>query len=241
MSTASRAGPGDSRNVVCDPAEALGRLVENLAHAARNALQRSQACLELLVLEVGAQPGALELVERLQQAQDDLVALLDQVRRYAEVPCPKRAPCDLRHAVGEAWSELEGLRVQYPARLSEQPTSADLVCRVDRSSIRRAFREILKNACEAGAALAQIDVAWSSTQLAEDQAVRVTFRNQGPGLSAEQQRRLFEPFYTTKPRASGLGLAIARKLVEAHGGEIHAKNASSGVEVVVTLPRRGAP
>ena len=49
-------------------------------------------------------------------------------------------------------------------------------------------------------------------------AVRVSVEDDGPGLTAEQQVRLFDPFYTTKAGGMGLGLAITRRVVEAHGG-----------------------
>jgi signal transduction histidine kinase len=58
----------------------------------------------------------------------------------------------------------------------------------------------------------------------------------GPGLSQEQQRHLFEAFYTTKPDGTGLGLAVSRELVEEMGGKLTYKNNSAGATFVVELP-----
>jgi signal transduction histidine kinase len=68
----------------------------------------------------------------------------------------------------------------------------------------------------------------------------VTFRDNGPGISAEARARVFEPFFTTKTKGTGLGMAISRRLVEAHGGRIEVGEASgSGAEIVITLPVEG--
>lgn len=63
-------------------------------------------------------------------------------------------------------------------------------------------------------------------------------RDNGPGLTLEQETRLFEPFYTTKTHGTGLGMAISRRIVEAHGGWIAVgRDAASGAEIVVVLPK----
>ena len=62
-------------------------------------------------------------------------------------------------------------------------------------------------------------------------------RDDGPGIAAEVQKRLFEPFVSTKETGLGLGLSICRRLVEAHGGVIHGANAPEGGAVFTfTLP-----
>ena len=71
--------------------------------------------------------------------------------------------------------------------------------------------------------------------------LRVAFRDNGPGLSAEQRQSIFEPFYTTKPKGTGLGMAIARRIVEAHGGRIEVSSSpGEGSTFTVTLPREPA-
>ena len=70
---------------------------------------------------------------------------------------------------------------------------------------------------------------------------RVVVQDNGPGFTAEQRRKLFEPFHTTKVRGTGLGLAICKRVVEAHGGRIEVGEGSApGAEVIILLPRREA-
>jgi signal transduction histidine kinase len=67
--------------------------------------------------------------------------------------------------------------------------------------------------------------------------VLVAVRDSGPGLNPESSERLFDSFYTTKPSGTGMGLAICRSIVEAHGGHIWATpNAGPGITVQFTLP-----
>jgi signal transduction histidine kinase len=67
----------------------------------------------------------------------------------------------------------------------------------------------------------------------------VSIRDSGPGLDPHRLNRLFDPFYTTKPQGLGMGLAISRSIVEAHGGRLWAKaNAPRGAIFQFTLPIR---
>ena len=68
-------------------------------------------------------------------------------------------------------------------------------------------------------------------------AIRLAFRDNGPGLSPEQRQRIFEPFFTTKTKGTGLGMSIAKGTIEAHGGQIAVgSGVDQGTEILVTLP-----
>jgi hypothetical protein len=116
-----------------------------------------------------------------------------------------------------------------------------LHCLVDRFTMTQVFRNLLENALEAGPDPVEIDVQWSPASLGGKPALLVTLRDNGPGLAPEQREKLFEPFYTTKTHGTGLGLPIARRLVEANGGRIIVTDAPPpGVTIQITLPR-GTP
>jgi len=69
-------------------------------------------------------------------------------------------------------------------------------------------------------------------------ALRIAVRDNGPGLSPEQRQRIFDPFFTTKTKGTGLGMAIAKRIIDAHGGRIAVGNvAGPGAEILLTLPR----
>ena len=217
---------------------AIGQMMAGLTHESRNALQRSKACLEMLALEVEDRPAALDLVRRIEKAQDHLQHLYEEVRSYAAPINLERDICDLRALWRETWSHLAQLHRDKNVRFSEAIACSDLKCRVDHFAIDQVFRNILENALSAVPDKGQIAVTCIEADIDGQPAVRITFRDNGPGLSAEQRQRIFEPFYTTKTKGTGLGMAIARRIIQSHGGLIEVADAPGpGTEIVVTLPK----
>lgn len=219
---------------------AIGEMVAGLAHESRNALQRSQACLEMLALVDHDRPESLDLIARVQKAQDHLHHLYEDVRGYAAPIVLDLRACDLRDVWREEWAHLEPARREKRATLREEVDARDLRCLADPFRMGQVFRNILENALSAGRAPVEVTVRAESFELAGAPALRVSVRDNGPGLDAEQRRRVFDPFYTTKAKGTGLGMAIARRIVEAHGGQIAVADDDrdpSGAVFVLTLPR----
>ncbi|MBX6311410.1 MAG: PAS domain S-box protein [Isosphaeraceae bacterium] len=222
---------------------AIGQMVAGLAHESRNALQRSQACLEMLALTVPDRPEALDLIARLQKAQDDLHLLYEDVRSYAAPIALDRRPCDLAAIWREAWAHLDAAHRGKNAVLREAIEGVDLRLSADPFRLGQVFRNILENALAAGRAPIEITIRAEEAELLGQPALRVTVQDNGPGLGPESRRRLFEPFYTTKTKGTGLGLPIAKRLIEAHGGRIALgdhEGQAAGAVFVITLPR-GTP
>jgi PAS domain S-box-containing protein len=214
----------------------IGEMITGLAHESRNALQRMQACLEMLSLVVEDRPEALDYVRRIQKAQDYLSQLYDEVRNYAAPLQLEKQECDLRRLWGAAWADLELRRRGKAIELIDRTDGADVTLRVDPFAFGQVFRNILDNAITAVGAKGQISADCKTGQ----SAVALTFSDSGPGLDAEQKERIFRPFYTTKTQGTGLGLAIVKRIVEAHGGRVAVGTGSlPGAAIVVTLPREG--
>lgn len=218
---------------------AIGQVVAGLAHESRNALQRSQACLEMLALKVADQPEALDLIARLQTAQDHLQHLFEDVRGYAAPIRLERRPCDVAEVWREAWRHLEPQRKGRQAVLRELATTVDLVCQADPFRLERVFGNVLENALGACADPVLITVSATAALLGDQPAICVAIRDNGPGIDPEDHPRIFEPFFTTRTRGTGLGLAISRRIVRAHGGRIAIGTpaAGTGAELQITLPR----
>jgi PAS domain S-box-containing protein len=218
---------------------AIGQMIAGLAHESRNALQRSQSCLSVLALKLAGRPEELELLARIQRAQDDLHRQYEEVRGFAAPIHLDLSVCRLANLWREAWEDLAPLREGKAAELREETGSMECECVADAFRLKQVFRNLLENALAAGGAPPRVEVHCAHAKIGGREVVRVAVRDNGPGFDPEQRPKLFEPFHTTKIRGTGLGLAICKRVVEAHGGRIEAgEGAGPGAEVIITLPRR---
>jgi two-component system sensor kinase FixL len=219
----------------------LGQMVTGLAHESRNALQLIQASLEMLALEVEDRPEALELVTSIQGAEDRLHRLFEDIRGYAAPLTLDREMYNIAKMWRAVWEQLSPQRSGRQVQLCEQIGAIDLDCQADLFSLERVFRNILENSLAACKDPVMIEIACSDAALNGRSALLIAIRDNGPGLSAEQKRKIFEPFYTTKSQGTGLGMAIAKRIVEAHGGRIAiGDDTHPGAEIIITLPRAPA-
>ena len=217
---------------------AIGEMVAGISHESRNALHRCQVCLEMLAIEVEDLPPALQLIDRIQAAQDTLYHVFEDVRTYAAPIILERRACDLTEVWRTVWAQITAGRTSRVAELIEDLDGAVPRCSGDPFRLGQVFRNILDNALDAAPEPARVEIACEPASLDGEPAIRVAVRDNGPGLGPEQRRRIFEPFFTTKARGTGLGMAITRRIVEAHGGRITVgEGARPGAEIIVTLPR----
>ena len=106
---------------------------------------------------------------------------------------------------------------------------------MDAQRMQQVLANLLHNAVEASPEGAPIDVTASM----EGPSLVLSFRDQGEGIADENLDRIFEPFFTTRTRGTGLGLAVARRIVELHGGTLTARTVpGGGAEFRVTLTER---
>jgi PAS domain S-box-containing protein len=217
---------------------AIGQMIAGLAHESRNALQRIQSCSEMLELEVQNNEEAVRLVRRLQEAQDHMLRLFDEVRGYAAPIQLERTECRLEGAWREAWELLEASHRQRDASLVEATDGADLVLPADRFRLVQLFRILFENALAACHDPVVIQVSCRNVHLSSGAWLEVRVQDNGPGLTPVALHSVFEPFFTTKTKGTGLGMAIARRIVDAHGGQIVVGDQfQGGAEFIVTLPR----
>jgi signal transduction histidine kinase len=214
-------------------------MAAGLAHESRNALQRSQSCLTLLGYRLTGQPEALELLGRVQKAQDDLQRIFEDVRSYAAPIRLEMAACRLDEVWRQAWEDLVQVRQGKDAALVEQTGGIDLTCRASPFHLRQVFRNLFDNALVAGGAAPRVTVRCAAARLDSRDAIEVVVLDNGPGFAENARQRAFEVFFTTRVHGTGLGLAICKRILEAHGGRIAVgESAEPGALLVLTLPRR---
>jgi len=214
---------------------AIGETMAALVHESRNALQRSKANLEMLSLEIEDRPEALKLVGRVEKAQEDLHKLFEEVRQWAAPLNLRREICNLRQLWREVWTNVIHTQNTKKLRLDEKSSEA-VTCSVDRFAMAQVFRNIFENAVEVSPVGEAVEIACCEESNGRGNTVVISIADRGPGLSVEQQQRIFEPFFTTKAKGTGLGMAIASRIVQSHGGSI-AASSPGGARLEITLPR----
>ncbi|MCA9058598.1 MAG: PAS domain S-box protein [Planctomycetaceae bacterium] len=220
---------------------AIGQMVTGLAHESRNALQRAQACLDMLALDLEGQPDQLDLARRTTTALQDLHRLYEEVRGYAAPIHLEYRPVELPTIWRKEWEHLAAVRAERHVTLQDVAVDESIRCEVDVHRIEQVFRNILENAIHACGDEGTVAVSLKREERAGIPFVRLEFADDGCGLSLTVKERLFEPFFTTKQKGTGLGMAIVERIIDAHHGMISAQtNASGGTTIRIDLPQHPA-
>jgi PAS domain S-box-containing protein len=216
---------------------AIGEMMTGLAHESRNALQRARAAIDMLELDLDQRPNLRMLSQRAISAIDELQRLYEEVRNYAAPIQLEKRDVDLEEAWSEAWGQVSQVHREKKIRLNSYCDADARMAQIDRHRLNQVFRNILENAVavlpEYGGV---IDV--TSQQVTEEGVswIQVTVEDNGPGMTEEQKARIYEPFYTTKTRGTGLGMAIVRRIMEAHGGSTSVGSPERGSQIVLHFP-----
>jgi signal transduction histidine kinase len=124
------------------------------------------------------------------------------------------------------------LQRHYGAGLSAEPLDTDQISRALKNVVGNAVEILSEHGANAGQP-PRIDVRTG----VEDEMARIEISDNGPGMSDEAERRIFEPYFTTKQQGTGLGMALTYRIIIEHGGMISAENRSAGgARVTIRLP-----
>ncbi len=217
----------------------IGQMMASVAHESRNALQRILTSSELLELTLAGDPEGLKDVDNIRRAAGDLHSILEEIRCFAAPIQIERHACDVSKIWRGAWSTLEHDRMGRNIELVEQTSSADLQCDVDSIRLEQVFRNLFENSLAACGDTGIVEIACHNQQNNGIDNLKIVVRDDGPGISDDQKSKVFEPFFTTKTEGTGLGMAIAKRIIESHGGRISVVNGcqSNGAAFAITLPR----
>ncbi len=209
----------------------VGELSAGIAHEFRNSLATILGYARLAAREEPEGSGNAQAIIREVKSMERVV---DEFLRYAGPARLQKSDCDLRSIIQEVSREVVRGAGEEVA-VSVEGDWPDSV-RCDEILVRQAFHNLLRNAVEAAlAGTAPRKV--TATGRVDAGGVSVTVSDTGPGFSEDVLGRLFTPFVTTKDRGTGLGMALAQKIVVSHDGSIEAANQEGGgARITVTLP-----
>jgi len=221
----------------------LGETTASIAHEINQPLgaivNNANACLRWLT--AGNVAEARQSAELIRADARRAGEIINRIRSFAKKASPQKDWMDMNHAIRDvialARSEVQRNRVALETELSDD---LPLVF-ADRIQLQQVILNLIMNAVEAMSEITDGPrELLIRTDTNESRGIVVAVRDSGPGLKPEDLHRLFTPFYTTKPQGMGMGLAICRSIIEAHGGRLWATaNLDRGATFQFTLPTGG--
>ncbi|MBI2828300.1 MAG: HAMP domain-containing protein [Acidobacteria bacterium] len=217
---------------------ALGRLSATVSHEVANPLAAIKTSLQALLDGPIEETRVRRFAVRAVAEVDRLAAFLRSFSTFARPHPAERVHVDLMEAARDAAALVEGtIRVQrLRLDLDLEPATA----LADGGQIRQVLLNLLLNAVEASPVGGRLALVVRPARLAGTPAACLEVADEGPGIDEDTRRRIFDPFFSTKPHGAGLGLSVVHQIVKDHGGHLELETAvGKGARFRVILP--GAP
>ena len=214
---------------------ALGELSAGIAHEFKNALATISGYAQMIRSEA-SEAEALDYAERILEQTRNITHVVTEFLKYArplEIPDEKVAlQAIVERVVAEVRETMPQVKIRWEGTFGDAGG--------DEGLLRQALLNLTRNAAEA-CALAdgggRVAVCGEIVHGEETSVQRIRVTDNGPGIPANVAPKLFRPFFTTKAKGTGLGLAVVQKIIVQHGGQVEVRNRTEGgAEFIITLP-----
>jgi signal transduction histidine kinase len=211
----------------------MTRMVDVIAHDIRNPL--NNILLSTAQFKLEALPDKEDMafyIDIIERSCDKVNSLLEEIIAIIHPPGLTPDTFDITELMKELVSEneerLELKDIKFYTSLNEV-----VVARFDRDMMKQALFHVIDNAVDAS----EKNQVISLKVFEEGTDVKLIISDKGKGISEDIQSHIFAPFYTTKERHKGLGLALTRNVIDAHQGTISLRSSEAGTEVTITIPK----
>jgi two-component system sensor histidine kinase HydH len=214
----------------------LGRLAAGVAHEIRNPLSSIKGFAAILAGKASGDPSAAEIARVFQNEVERLNRVVTELLEFARTPDLRPDTLEVRRLVDHTVRlvETDAAHARVSIHVEVDPPDLQLVADGDR--LAQALLNLYLNAIQAMENGGDLTIR----ALRDGQAVVFSVEDTGPGIPQDLLGRIFDPYFTTKARGVGLGLAIVHRVVEAHHGEVIVESGtSSGTRFQIRLPRNG--
>lgn len=214
---------------------ALGQVTSEVAHDIKNPLQAMVVRVAFLKERLANPPP--DVTRSLGVLENEINRAAAVVDRFMEVVYPSelaRQPVDMNALLQEIATLLQAEWQTKSVTLAVEADDRLPRLAGDDQMLRRAFMNLIVNACQAMPGGGRVTIA---TEAETETMLRITIRDTGVGIPAEDVERIFRMYYTTNPDGTGIGLALVRRVVDLHHGSIEINSTvGQGTSVVVRLP-----
>ena len=214
---------------------AVGGLAAGIAHEIRNPLAGISGSIELLSQTVNNEDDR-KLMKIILREIDRLNGLITEFLDYAR---PEKPPTDIVDLAAIFSEIMDSMSVNQQVRQDIQQVreySEGLFILGWRDKLKQAFLNIIINAYQAMNQSSEPLIRLQA--IVREKEIEIRIRDSGCGMSEATKKKMFEPFHTTKPKGTGLGLAVTHKILEGHGAQFFVESeVGVGTEFILTFPR----
>jgi signal transduction histidine kinase len=212
---------------------AIGVMAAGISHEIRNPLGIIRSSAELLKKKVIQHDPTNTIPDIIVEESTRLNQIITEFINYAKPTHPTLAPCVIAEVIDKNLKFLASQIEEDGYIIKKNYQNAIPEIAADASMLYQSFLNILINAMQSMPDGGRIQIEASS----KDDVVTVHFDDEGPGIPELNLEKIWDPFFTTKERGSGLGLGIVKNIIEAHNGSIQISNREvRGARVTVELP-----
>ncbi len=213
----------------------LGQVAAGLAHELRNPLASVSGCVELLRGAQGLSEEDQRVLGIVLRETARLDHLLTRFLEFTRPAPPDRVPTDLSVVAGETLDVFAADPASQGIAIERALAPAPVEC--DPDQLRQVLWNLLANASQALGEAGRGGTVRVSCEPQPGGGALLAIADDGPGIAPAERARIFTPFFTTKPRGTGLGLAVVQRIVDAHGGSVGVESgAGAGARFTVRLP-----
>ena len=218
---------------------AWAEMAQKVAHEIKNPLTPIQLSAEHILRVYDDKSGDFE--KTLRESASYIIGEVENLRRIAQeflelsrVTSLTKEVFDMKEAIGEVVSPYRKI-ISQRIRFREVYEGDKFQVEADKSKIKIAFRNIFINALEAIRGRGEIEIRLR----AEKERLVLVIRDSGIGMARDLVEKIFDPYFSTKDVVTGLGLPIAKRIVEDHGGTIRVESeVQKGTVITISLPRK---
>jgi two-component system sensor histidine kinase FlrB len=215
----------------------LGRMMASLAHQIRTPLSTAMLYAGHLAQTNFDEALRIPLAEKLLSRLTHLEHQIRDMLVFAKGDSRLAEKLKVDAFVGALQQAIEPVCQSSGITCNWLISPIDKVIMCNKETLVGACLNLINNSIEAGVSAKKtnlkIDIELSSE---DEKSIILTVKDNGPGIPSNNMQKVFEPFYTTKPQGTGLGLAVVQAVVKAHGGEFRVRSTKHGVNAIVRLP-----
>jgi two-component system NtrC family sensor kinase len=216
-----------------------GKLISGVAHEVRNPLFGISTTVRALANELGNKQELKPYLDIVTSETARLNRLMEDLLNYSRPVQIDKNPSDMTEIVREVIEHFNLVPAAQAQEVSISFFNSDNIppINVDTGKIKQVLFNLFENGIQHSTGKARIDVFLEYLALANPPEIHLVVKDNGKGISPENLKKIFDPFYTTRQRGTGLGLSIVRKVIHDHGGRISVESHMDvGTTFRISLP-----